>query len=72
MKDKKSIFHKKSDAGKGDTPRNWYGHKRITKEDLYTKKRISNGDVRSEYLKMVCWVLGGYLYFHFVMMGWWL
>ena len=50
--------------------RNWYGNKRITKEDLYTKKRISSGDVQSEYLKMVCWVLGGYLYFHLVMMGW--
>ena len=32
--------------------RTWYGNKRITKEDLYTKKRISSGDVRSEYLKM--------------------
>jgi hypothetical protein len=50
--------------------RNWYGNKRITKEDLYTKKRISSGDVQSEYLKMVCWVLGGYLYFYFIMMGW--
>jgi hypothetical protein len=50
--------------------RNWYGNKRITKEDMYTKKRISNSDVRSEYLKMVCWVLGGYLYLHFVMGVW--
>ena len=50
--------------------RNILGSKRITKEDLYTKKRISNSDVRSEYLKMVFWVLGGYLYFHFLMMGW--
>jgi len=33
--------------------RTWYGDKRIIKEDLYTKKRISNGDVQSEYLKMV-------------------
>jgi hypothetical protein len=50
--------------------RTWYGDKRIIKEDLYTKKRISKGDVRSEYWKIVFWILGGYLYFHFVMMGW--
>ena len=50
--------------------RNWYGNKRIIKEDLYTKKRISSGDVQSEYWKIVFWILGGYLYFHFVMMGW--
>ena len=50
--------------------RNWYGNKRITKEDLYTKKRVSNSDVRSEYWKIALWLLGGYLYFHFVMRGW--
>ena len=50
--------------------RNWYGNKRITKEDMYTKKRVSSGDVQSEYWKIVFWILGGYLYFHFVMMGW--
>jgi len=50
--------------------RNILGNKRITKEDLYTKKRISNSDVRSEYLKIVFWVLGGYLYLHFVMGVW--
>ena len=32
-------------------------------EDLYTKKRVSSGDVRSEYWKIVFWLLGGYLYF---------
>ena len=50
--------------------RNWYGDKRIIKEDLYTKKRVTHSDVRGEYWKMVLWVLAGYLFFHFVIMGW--
>ena len=50
--------------------RTWYGNKRLTTEDMYTKKRITAGDVRGEYWKMVLWVLGGYLYLHFVMGVW--
>tara|TARA_R100001377_G_C3172285_1_gene103523 strand:- start:702 stop:878 length:177 start_codon:yes stop_codon:yes gene_type:complete len=50
--------------------RNWYGNKSVTKEDLYTKKTITHSEVQSEYWKIVLWVLGGYLYFHFVIMGW--
>ena len=50
--------------------RNWYGNKRVTKEDLYTKKRVSQSDVRGEYLKIILWLLCAYLYFHFIMMGW--
>ncbi len=50
--------------------RNWYGNQRVTKEDLYTKKRVTYADVRSEYVKMVIWVLAGYLFFHFIIMGW--
>ena len=50
--------------------RNWYGSKRVTKEDLYTKKRVTHSDVSGEYWKIVFWLLGGYLYFHFIMMGW--
>jgi hypothetical protein len=50
--------------------RNWYGNKRIIKEDLYTKKRVTDSDVRSEYWKMVLWILIGYLFFHFIIMGW--
>ena len=50
--------------------RDIFGNKRVTKEDLYTKKRVSHSDVRSEYWKMVMWVLAGYLFFHFIVMGW--
>ena len=50
--------------------RDIFGNKKVTKEDLYTKKRVSRGDVRSEYSKLILWLLGGYLYFHFIMMGW--
>ena len=50
--------------------RDIFGNKRVTKEDLYTKKRVSHSDVRGEYWKIVFWILGGYLYFHFIMMGW--
>ena len=50
--------------------RDIFGNRRVTKEDLYTKKRVSHSDVRSEYWKMVIWVLAGYLFFHFVIMGW--
>ena len=50
--------------------RDIFGNRRVTKEDLYTKKRVTHSDVRSEYVKMVIWVLAGYLFFHFVVMGW--
>ena len=50
--------------------RDIFGNRRVTKEDLYTKKRVSHSDVRSEYWKMVIWVLAGYLFFHFIVMGW--
>jgi len=50
--------------------RNWYGDKRLIKEDLYTKKRVAHSDVRGEYWKIFFVILGGYLYFHFIMMGW--
>jgi hypothetical protein len=50
--------------------RNWYGDKRLIREDLYTKKRVTHSEVRDEYWKIVLWLLGGYLYFHFIMMGW--
>jgi hypothetical protein len=50
--------------------RDIFGNRRVTKEDLYTKKRVTHSDVRGEYWKMVIWVLAGYLFFHFVIMGW--
>ena len=50
--------------------RDIFGNRRVTKQDLYTKKRVTHSDVRGEYWKMVLWVLAGYLFFHFVIMGW--
>ena len=44
--------------------------KKITKEDMYTKKMITDADVRMEYYKGILWFVAGYLYFHFVIMGW--
>jgi len=50
--------------------RDIFGNRRVTKEDLHTKKRVTHSDVRGEYWKMVLWVLAGYLFFHFIIMGW--
>jgi len=50
--------------------RDIFGNRRVTKQDLYTKKRVTHSDVRGEYWKMVLWVLAGYLFFHFIIMGW--
>ena len=50
--------------------RDIFGNRKITKEDLYTKKRVTSTDLRGEWWKIVFWLLGGYLYFHFIMMGW--
>ena len=50
--------------------RNWYGEKKIVKEDMYTKKYVTTSDIRWEKIKMVLWFFFGYLYFHFIIMGW--
>ena len=50
--------------------RNWLGNKKVTKEDMYTKMRVTNADVRMEYVKGIIWLVLGYLYFHFLIMGW--
>jgi hypothetical protein len=53
--------------------RNIFGSKIITKEDKYTRNSRSTftkADERWEYFKMFLWILSGYLYFHFVVMGW--
>ena len=50
--------------------RDVFGNKKVIKEDLYTKKTVTRSDVRSEYSKLILWLLGGYLYFHFLIMGW--
>ena len=50
--------------------RNWIGNKKITREDMYTKVRVTESDVRWEYVKFVAWLALGYGYFHFVIAGW--
>ena len=34
------------------------------------KRAATQADVNWEYVKMVMWLVAGYLYFHFVVMGW--
>ena len=50
--------------------RDLFGNRKITNDDMYTKKVITNADGRMEYVKELCWFVLGYLYFHFVIMGW--
>jgi hypothetical protein len=50
--------------------RDVFGNKRLTKEDMYTKKMVTSADVRMEYYKGILWFVAGYLYFHYVIMGW--
>ncbi len=50
--------------------RDVFGNRKITKEDMYTKKLVSDADVRMEYVKGGIWIVLAYLYFHFIIMGW--
>ena len=50
--------------------RDIFGNRRITKEDMYTKKVYINSDFRWEYYKTAVWLVLGYAYFHFIVMGW--
>jgi len=50
--------------------RDIFGNKKFTRDDMYTKTRVTDADVRMEYVKGVLWLVLGYLYFHFVIMGW--
>ena len=50
--------------------RDVFGNRKITKEDMYTKKMVTDADVRMEYYKGILWFVVGYLYFHYVIMGW--
>jgi hypothetical protein len=50
--------------------RDIFGNRRITKEDMYTKKVYSKSDFRWEYFKGFLYLLFGYIYFHFIVMGW--
>ena len=52
--------------------RNVFGSRKITREDRYTKGKISftKSDEYWEYFKMFMICVGGYLFFHFIIMGW--
>ena len=50
--------------------RDLFGNRKVTREDMYTKVKITDADVRMEYVKGFLWLACGYLYFHFVIMGW--
>ena len=50
--------------------RDVFGNKRTTREDMYTKKMVTDADVRMEYYKVILWFVAGYLYFQVVIMGW--
>ena len=49
--------------------RNWYGEKKINKEDMYTKTYVTNTDIRWEIIKIVIWIVLGILYAYFVVFG---
>ena len=53
--------------------RNIWGNKKITSEDKYTKRSnigSSEWDITKEKLKIVLYLFLGYIYFHFIIMGW--
>ena len=50
--------------------RDIFGNRKTIKDDRYTKSKVTHSDVRWEYVKAVCWLVLGYMYFHFVIMGW--
>ena len=50
--------------------RDIFGNRKITKEDMYTKKAYTKSDFKWEYFKMFIYLLLGYIYFHFIVMGW--
>ena len=50
--------------------RNIFGNKKIVKIDKHSRSKYTESDIRWEKIKMVLWVFFGYLYFHFIIMGW--
>jgi len=53
--------------------RNIWGNKKITSEDKYTKSTRITFTKQDEYweiFKMFLWIALGYIYFHFIIMGW--
>ena len=53
--------------------RDLFGNKKVRREDKYTKRSNSGStewDVTNEKLKIVLYLFLGYIYFHFIIMGW--
>ncbi len=50
--------------------RDIFGNKKMTKAEMSRRSSVTHADVRMEYVKGVLWLVLGYLYFHFVIMGW--
>ena len=53
--------------------RDLFGNKKVRREDKYTNRSNSGSsewDVTKEKLKIVLYLFLGYLYFHFIIMGW--
>ena len=50
--------------------RDIFGNKKIVKIDKHSRSKYTESDIRWEKIKMVLWVFFGYLYFHFIIMGW--
>ena len=51
--------------------RNWYGERVIHKEDNFViRSRHIEADIRKGKFKLVLYPIFGYLYFHFIIMGW--
>jgi|TARA_Y100000031_G_scaffold9781_1_gene10574 hypothetical protein len=49
--------------------RNWYGGRKFHKEDILTKRRYSESDIRWEKFKIVLWVVASILYGYFIVLG---
>ena len=50
--------------------RDIFGNQKVIKIDKHSRTKYSDSDIRWEKFKMVVWVLLGYAYFHFIVMGW--
>ena len=51
-------------------PRTVFGTKKVVRIDKHSRSKYTESDIRWEKFKMVLWVFFGYLYFHFIIMGW--
>ena len=50
--------------------RNIWGDRIPEKRNHYSKVKFTKYDSNMEYFKMFSYILLGYLYFHFIIMGW--